>query len=152
MGKIATSEEAARQKERSERMTIEKRLDETAAEPKAIHDLFNQLLRQPRIPFPPSRRRLDAPKCRGVYIIRSPNLRIFHVGSTPRRKSGLHGRLSDHLAGKSSFVRLHLKGEYLLLRSGCSFQCIEVPDSRTRALLEAYAIGCLCPAHIGLGK
>ena len=121
-------------------------------EPESIQELFKQLLNRPVVQFPPSRGRLQAPTCKGVYIIRDTTGRVFHVGDTPRGKSGLHARLKSHLAGKSSFVRIHLKGDYLVLRSGCTFQCIEVVSARTRALLEAYAIGRLCPAHIGSGE
>ncbi len=31
------------------------------------------------------------------------------------------------------------------------FGCLPVTDDRRRALLEAYAIGVLCPKHIGHG-
>ena len=35
------------------------------------------------------------------------------------------------------------------LRKGYTFSYMIVPDPRMRALLEAYAIGRLCPAHLG---
>ena len=33
-----------------------------------------------------------------------------------------------------------------------SYHSLVVKDARLRALLEAYAIGSLCPEHIGLGE
>jgi hypothetical protein len=71
------------------------------------------------------------------------------VGSTPRAKGGIRQRLNDHLAGNSSFTIKHLKEDPLKLRGEYEFQCVVVSDSRLRALSEAYAIGQLCPAHIG---
>lgn len=38
------------------------------------------------------------------------------------------------------------------LRGGYGFRYLTVKNPRQRALLEAYAIGVLCPAHIGLGE
>jgi hypothetical protein len=93
---------------------------------------------------------LNAPYTRGVYLIRDPADRVVHVGRTPRGKNGLHQRLSDHLAGRSSFVYYHLGQDGSRLRNGYTFQFIEVEDARTRALLEAFATGWLCPDHLGL--
>jgi hypothetical protein len=60
----------------------------------------------------------------------------------------LHRRLSNHLSGKSFFAESHLNGDGAKLRGSYSFQYLEVPDERLRALLEAYAIGHLCPTHV----
>lgn len=114
--------------------------------------LFKQLGRRPALPFPKSRQRLSAPYTRGVYAIRDPKGRVVHVGRTPRAKNGLHQRLGDHLAGRSSFAYFHLEGDGARLRDGYTFQYLEVEDSRKRALLEAYASAWLCPDHLGLAE
>jgi hypothetical protein len=121
-----------------------------AKERREVIVLFRQLRRQPAIPFPQPRQRLKAPYARGVYLICDPGGRVVHVGRTPRAKNGLHQRLSDHLAGRSSFVHDHLQQDGSRLRAGYTFQYLEVEDTRKRALLEAFATAWLCPDHLGL--
>jgi hypothetical protein len=58
-----------------------------------------------------------------------------------RGKRGLYQRLNNHLQGASSFVIKALDG----------YRCIAVENNRLRAFLEAFAIGHLCPDHIGDG-
>jgi hypothetical protein len=96
---------------------------------------------------------LHAPKRQGVYVIFSPKNRVLHVGSTPRAKNGIAQRLRDHLATRSSFTINYepLKSDGSRLRGGYKFCYLIVRSQRQRALLEALAIGHLCPAHIGLG-
>jgi hypothetical protein len=101
--------------------------------------------------FPEARSKLEAPEDRGVYIIYDRRGNVLHVGSTPRAKGGIAQRLRGHLASRSSFVQIHFEGEGSRLSDGCTFRCIPVPVPRQRALLEALAIGRLCPAHIGQG-
>jgi len=116
-----------------------------------LSELFARLVSEPKRKFPPPRGRLRAPTARGVYVIYDPRGRPAHVGGTPRAKKGIAQRLRDHLAGRSSFVIRHLKSKPSKLRGRYEFQCLPVADARRRALLEAYAIGQLCPAHIGHG-
>ena len=116
-----------------------------------VHKLYDALLKQPLRPFPPPRQSIDAPAKRGVYVIYSPRGRVLHVGSTPKAREGIAQRLRDHLAAQSSFTQRYLGGEGTKLRKGYKFRCLVVPRSRQRALLEALAIGTLCPAHIGHG-
>jgi hypothetical protein len=72
---------------------------------------------------------------------------------TPRAKGGIAQRLRGHMAGNSSFTQTYLKekrgrdGNWL--RGRCTFRSLVVTSRRKRALLEALAIGILCPAHIG---
>jgi hypothetical protein len=120
-------------------------------EPKAIKAKLGQLLRTPKVPFPRAGERLDVPDLHGVYVIYDPKGRVAHVGRTVRGKRGLHQRLSNHLQGKSSFVVKALSGSGAALREGYKFRFIHVEKSRLRALLEAYAIGQLCPDHLGDG-
>ena len=87
----------------------------------------------------------------GVYIIRDIERRVSHVGRTLRGQSGLHQRLRNYLAGKSSFVKFHLKGHASKLREGFTYQCLEIKDARQRALVEHFATAALCPLHLGLG-
>lgn len=112
---------------------------------------FLELIRQPLHKFPKQGERLEATSEHGVYIIYSPGGNVMHVGRTLRGEKGLHRRLKNHLYGRSSFVRIHMKGMSYKLRRGYGFRCLAIKSARQRALLEAYAIGVLCPKHIGLG-
>jgi hypothetical protein len=116
-----------------------------------VRRFFRQLRRAVRSPFPRTGQRLDCPTCQGVYVIFDRAGRVAHVGRTTRARAGLRQRLKAHLAGRSSFVIKHLRGQTLLLRRGYSFSFVEVAEPRTRALLEAYATGVLCPRHLGTG-
>ena len=117
-----------------------------------IRDLFNQLVNAPLTAFPMPRKKLNVPVECGVYVIYGRDYEVLHVGRTTHTRRGLLQRLKGHLAAKSSFVNNHYKGEAHSLRDGHSFRCLVVQDPRERALLEAYAIGCLCPLYIGLGS
>jgi hypothetical protein len=91
----------------------------------------------------------DVPNLHGVYVLYAPNGTVLHAGKTRNGKGGLRQRIGNHRNGSSSFVRIFLSGDHSSLRSGHSFRCLVVENARLRALLEAYAIGKLCPAHIG---
>lgn len=120
-------------------------------EARQIRKLLDRLLRCPSMNFPSHRKGVDAPMEPGVYIIYDPKSVVAHVGRTPRGKLGIRQRLKNHLHSSSSFTSQYLKGAGHVLRSGYTFRYIIVKDPRTRALLEAYATGCLCPAHLGSG-
>jgi hypothetical protein len=100
---------------------------------KRIEKLFAQLDRQPLLPFPERGYGLDVPRSHGVYVIRDRAHNVVHVGRTLRGRNGLFQRLCNHLLGQSSFVGMHLKGDGRRLRTGYTFQFIEVPDDRERA-------------------
>jgi hypothetical protein len=117
-----------------------------------IDGLFRKLIRAPRRKFPPLGGRLEAPDRQGVYVIYSPSNKVLHVGSTPRARKGIAQRLRNHIASQSSFTLRYLNRDGSRLRNGYGFRCLIVASARQRALLEAYAIGRLCPAHIGLGR
>jgi hypothetical protein len=70
---------------------------------------------------------------------------------TVRGRKGLRQRLNNHLHGASSFVFKAFKGKGAKLREGFKFRLIAIEDHRLRALLEAYAVGQLCPDHLGHG-
>ena len=112
---------------------------------------FRALLQQPLRKFPMPGEPLDAPKLKGVYVIYDPKGKVVHVGRTPKARGGLAQRLKDHLSGASSFTLHYLKKDGAKLRGRYRFRCLAVGDRWLRAYLEAYAIGRLCPAHIGLG-
>lgn len=121
-------------------------------EHKSVKKLFNELLKQPKTSFPQPRKILDAPTEQGVYIIRK-NHSVLHVGRTYRGKNGIRHRLKNHLQASSSFTKIYLNGNGAKLREkGYTYQQLVVKDPRKRALLEAYAIGMLCPKHIGIGE
>jgi len=87
-----------------------------------------------------------------VYVIYNPKGTVLHVGRTPRAKKGLRQRLNNHLLGQSSFAHKYLKGRGNLLRKGYKFKYLVIKNPRERALVEAFSVGKLCPAHLGLGK
>jgi hypothetical protein len=120
-------------------------------EQKAIKALFAELMRAPEQEFPSPRGRLTAPNQQGVYVISDPRGLILHVGRTPSGMGGIRQRLGNHLHNASSFSVRYLKGHGEKLRRGHKYRCLVVKNRRRRALLEAYAIGSLCPAHLGLG-
>jgi len=121
-------------------------------ESQEVKVLFDELCAQPKRSFPQYRQPLDAPLKPGVYIIRKKET-VLHVGRTLRGRYGIHRRLKNHLQGSSSFTNDYLKGNGATLREeGYTYQYLELEDPRKRALLEAYAVGTLCPVHIGLGE
>jgi len=122
---------------KSEKTTIQKR--------------YKNLISQKRFEFPEKGKPLNIPYTHGVYIIYKGK-KVLHVGRTHRGKKGLHQRICNHLYGSSSFTKEHLKGVGKKLRKGYTYQHLEVKSDRQRALLEAYAVGTLCPVHLGLGN
>lgn len=120
-------------------------------EPKTIKAKLNQLVKSHLLRFPVSGDRLTVPHLQGVYIIYDPKGRVAHVGRTVRGKRGLHQRINNHLHGRSSFVIKALNGKGARLRKGFKFRFITIENSRLRALIEAFAIGQLCPDHLGDG-
>jgi excinuclease UvrABC nuclease subunit len=120
-------------------------------EPQEIESLFEQLKKQKAYPFPQANEPLNVPSTQGVYVIRNSAGQVVHVGRTLRGRSGLNQRLKNHLRGQSSFVQSHLEGKASKLRDGYTYQYLEVPDDRKRALLECLAIASHCPEHLGVG-
>jgi hypothetical protein len=122
---------------------------ELSQESRKIEALYNKLIASESYAFPKKGEVLAAPKERGIYIILSNRGTVLHVGNTPRAKNGIYQRLKNHLAGSSSFTRKHLNGNGSKLRKGHCYKYLPVANPRHRALLEAYAIGSLCPKHLG---
>jgi hypothetical protein len=112
--------------------------------------LFDELINAESYNFPP-KGKLDITCALGVYIIFNQARSVIHVGRSLSGKKGICQRLNDHLAGNSSFVREFLNSDKNSLRNGYTFKFIVVADNRTRALLEYFTIGKLCPLHLGLG-
>ena len=117
-----------------------------------IHALFRRLNHARRTKFPKVGERLAVTDKHGVYIIYSPHGAVLHVGRTIRGKRGLHQRLANHLHTSSSFTNQYLRGKGSKLRGTHAFAFVEISNARVRALLEALAVGCLCPKHLGLGE
>jgi hypothetical protein len=127
---------------------------------KRVRAKFDELLRSPMHLFPAPRRQFTETDKRGVYVIYSPRGEVLHVGGTPRGQKGIRQRLANHLHGQSSFTHKSeylwrhggrtLKARYTFVREHCRYRCLAIKDERLRVLLEAYAIGHLCPDHIGL--
>jgi hypothetical protein len=117
-----------------------------------IRKLFLQLDKQEKRRFPKPGQSVEAPRTHGVYVIRNLPGNVLHVGRSHRGYSGLKQRLYDHLQGRSSFVDEYLQGQGSRLRKGYTFQYLEVPIDRERALLEHFATAWYCPKHLGLGS
>ncbi|MDG4898164.1 hypothetical protein P9272_31995 [Mesorhizobium sp. WSM4976] len=115
--------------------------------------LYDELVSEKLYQFPPKREHLpkEVTSAHGVYIIYGADGQVLHVGKSSRGKRGVFQRLMNHLAGQSSFVNLYFKGDKTQVRA-CGFRFLSIDDARTRALVEAYATGYLCPAHIGLNE
>ena len=116
-----------------------------------ISQLLDKLINSESFEFPDYRQPLHAPKEQGVYIILDSQETVVHVGSTPRAKYGIYQRLKNHLSGSSSFKYHYLNGDGYKLRKSYKYRFIVVENPRERCLLEAYAIGFLCPKHLGVG-
>ncbi len=116
-----------------------------------VEELFNTLTNVEASVFPELRGKLNAPDAQGVYVIYDPKGHVVHVGRTPKAKGGIAQRLRNHMSGSSSFKYYYLDGDGSKLRGKFKFRCIAVKNPRIRALLEAYAVGRLCPKHLGLG-
>src|SRR5258705_9068935 len=123
----------------------------TIVGPWRIRRLLKNLLAQPRHYFPPKGKGLDAPTAQGVYVISKGRV-IWHVGRTTRAKKGLKQRLIAHLRGRSSFTAKVFNRNGERLRNGFAYQFLKVADHKSRALLESYAAGCLCPRHFGTSE
>jgi hypothetical protein len=117
-----------------------------------VRKLYRQLREARPVLFPRVGERLVAPDKHGVYVIYAPRGTVLHVGRTLRGKRGLRQRLKNHLHGASSFTVQFLSGKGSKLRGTHMFSFVEVADARTRALLEAFAVGNLCPKHLGVGE
>ncbi len=121
-------------------------------EKQTVKKLFDKLCKQEKKPFPKKYHPLDAPFKACVYIIRR-NKTVLHAGRTHRCKKGIHQRLVGHLHGSSSFTNIYLHGNGATLRKkGYTYQYLKLENPRKRALLEHYAIGTLCPKHLGTGE
>lgn len=118
---------------------------------KQIEKLFRKLGSAPCSYFPQRGQTLDVPSKHGVYVILDPTSTPVHVGRTVKGKKGLIQRLNNHLHGSSSFTDSYLDGKGSKLRGKYRFKYILVSNPRTRALLEAFAVGRLCPKHLGHG-
>jgi hypothetical protein len=129
----------------------ENRESQIMGEREEIDRLYESLFLQPKHTFPEPGKSFEAPVKHGVYVIYEAE-DVLHVGRTIRGEQGLRQRLGNHLRGKSSFARAYLQKRKINLRDkSFLFQFLEEPDPRKRALLEALAIGKLCPLHIGVG-
>jgi hypothetical protein len=112
----------------------------TTGEPGRIKALFDKLLNSPLEQYSVARGALNAPRDHGVYVIYSSGGKVRYVGRTQRRgliRGGLQQRLTTHRIKYG--------------RKLCFYRYLVVKSARQRALLEAYATGCLCPLDLGLG-
>lgn len=127
-----------------------KQLNNEASVRKIIEGLLKSLINSELQRFPKLRKGLNIPEKQGVYIIYNSKGKLVHVGRTQRGKKGLQQRLRNHLRGLSSFTRKYLRGKGNKLRIGYKFKYKVIKNPRERALVEALAVGRLCPKHLGL--
>jgi hypothetical protein len=113
-------------------------------EQERIKTLFDQLVSAPLNDFPDRYTKFDAPPELGVYVIFSPLLEVLYVGRTTRTQY-------PGVSGGGLRRRLKTQRQKIGFEPGSKFRYLIVIDARERALLEAYAIGFLCPKHLGLG-
>jgi hypothetical protein len=99
----------------------------------------------------PEKGRVEKSTKQGVYIIYDINYCVLHVGRTNGGKNGIDQRILNHIRNQSSFSKLYMRPNGISLRNSSQFRFIEIDDPRIRSLLEALAIGLLCPLHIGTG-
>jgi hypothetical protein len=118
--------------------------------PQTICRLLAELLRSQAYAFPRERGRLNAPSGPGVYLIYDPRGRLAHVGRSAPGKNGPRQRLRDHLQAQFPFTKEYLKGDGSKLRRRYKYKYLIILDPRERALVEAFAVGTLCPLHLGL--
>lgn len=117
-------------------------------EAERIKELFNTLINSELYKFPIAGK-VVVSKDQGVYIIFNSESCAAHVGNTVRGKEGLNQRLNNHLKNQSTFAQKFISPNNYSLRSEFRYQYIVVPSARDRALLQALAIGLLCPLHLG---
>ena len=117
------------------------------SKPECIKALSKALMRQRVQEFPKTGKPMAENKP-GVYVIHGSNGAVLHVGKSCDVKQGLY----NHLSSQSSFAKKFLDRDGKRLRNGrYTFRYMLVKHDRTRALLEAFVIGSLCPKHIGQG-
>lgn len=123
-------------------------------ETKKVENLFIKLIKSRFHEFPKKgyTEIIGVPRGQGVYIIYDNKGAVVHVGRTQRGKNGLRQRLNNHLLGQSSFAENFLDRKGSQLRGRYKFKYLVIKNSRERALVEALAIGKLCPKHLGLGE
>ncbi len=100
----------------------------------------------------PSMGKIEVSSKQGIYIVYNNNKTALHVGKTIQAKNGLNQRLHDHVSNRSSFSKLYMQPNNVLLRGWGEFQFIEIENARERSLLEALTADLLCPKHIGTGE
>ncbi|WP_191861069.1 GIY-YIG nuclease family protein [Hanstruepera ponticola] len=120
------------------------------SEPQKMMKLYNELVKSVIYEFP-DKGKVNISKKQGVYIVYDNKSQPLHVGKTNGAKNGLNDRLQNHVWNQSSFSKLYMQKNKIVLRDWGKFQFIVLEDDRERALLEALTAGLLCPAHIGTG-
>lgn len=123
-------------------------------ESKIVENLLKKLIKSRLHEFPKKgyTEVVGVPQEQGVYIIYNNQGAVAHVGRTQRGKKGLRQRLGNHLKGQSSFVKNFFDGKSSQLHGRYKFKYLVIKNSRERALVEALAIGKLCPKYLGLGN
>lgn len=111
-------------------------------EPAIIRTLFEKLQAATLQRFPAEGQKFSAPTQPGIYVLYGSRGKVRYVGQA-RGSQGLRARLMAHLNHHWHTAKYGSK-----FRTHGSFRCLVVQNERQRALLEAYATGCLCPAYM----
>lgn len=120
---------------------------ESGAEAARIRRLLDRLLAEEPVAFEPGGLPPGVPDRPAVYVIRTPDGRVAHVGRSVR----LRRRLSQHFfrRGNSSFAVNYLIPNDRALSEGFTLQFLAIDEARERALVEALGVGTLCPLNLG---
>lgn len=120
-------------------------------ESQTIKKLFENLI-STNFHFFPTKGKIKVTDNHGVYIIYNSDNVVLHVGNTPSGRKGLNQRLYNHISSTGVFYKKYLQPYEIKMRGTHKFRYLEVEDPRHRALLESFAIGSLCPVHLGTGE
>jgi excinuclease UvrABC nuclease subunit len=118
-------------------------------ESKKVKKLVKKLEKAEILAFP-EEGKIELPEVEGVYAIVNKKDEVIHVGKTEGGLGGLFARLNGHLYGKSALRKAYLAPNEINLRNKCGVKWVEVKTERLRYLVEARAIGKLCPAYLPL--
>lgn len=118
-------------------------------EGKKIKKLYKKLCQAEGVPVP-KEGRIELPETEGVYLLLNKKDEVLLVGKTEGGKGGLRSRINTQLFGSSPFRKMYLLPSGIDIRKKHFVHWLTIESERDRILVEAYAMGKLCPAFIGM--
>jgi excinuclease UvrABC nuclease subunit len=118
-------------------------------EGKKIKKLFKKLCKSEGV-LVPKEGRIELPETEGVYLLLNKKDEVLLVGKTEGGKGGLRSRINSQLFGASPFRKMYLLPSGTDIRKKHYVHCLAIESERDRILVEAYAMGKLCPEFIGM--